>query len=211
VPPRDLTVGTGAKRSGKRLLTVGSDCAIGKKYTALCLTRALKDRGVKCDFRATGQTGILIAGGGMPIDAVVADFISGAAERLSPPAEPDHWDVIEGQGSILHPSFAAVTLGLVHGSQPDALVLCHDPRRTHLMDLPHVEIPRLEVLLQRYLDAARLTNPHVRLVGVSLNTWTMSSDARATALAAVESQLGVPAFDPLETSCESVIERLLST
>ena len=97
-------VATGRPRSGRRVLTVGTDCALGKKYTALALARGLADRGVAVDFRATGQTGILIAGAGIAIDAVVSDFVAGAAERLSPAADPAHWDVIEGQGSLFHPA-----------------------------------------------------------------------------------------------------------
>ena len=132
-PPANIPVATGLKRSGKRLLTVGTDCALGKKYTALSLARAFRGRGVDTDFRATGQTGIMISGGGIPMDAVVADFAAGAAEMLSPATAPDHWDVIEGQGSILHPAYAGVSLALLHGSQPDVFVVCHDPTRDRLL------------------------------------------------------------------------------
>ena len=108
-----FTTGKGHKRSGKRLLTVGTDCSCGKKYTALAIEKAMHARGMKADFRATGQTGVLIAERGVAIDAVIADFISGAAEWLSPENEPDHWDLIEGQGSLLHASYAGVSLGLM--------------------------------------------------------------------------------------------------
>ncbi|MEP6908479.1 MAG: DUF1611 domain-containing protein, partial [Pseudoxanthomonas sp.] len=109
-PPAGIMVATGLPRSGKRLLTVGTDCALGKKYTALALARAFRERGVDADFRASGQTGIMIAGSGIPMDAVVADFAAGAAEMLSPDAAADHWDVIEGQGSLFHPAYAGVSL-----------------------------------------------------------------------------------------------------
>ena len=142
-PPPDIPVGTGRKRSGKRLLTVGTDCALGKKYTALALAGAFRRRGIDADFRATGQTGIMIAGSGMPIDAVVSDFVAGAAEMLSPDAAADHWDVIEGQGSLFHPAYAGVSLGLLHGSQPDVLVLCHEPGREHLLGYPEFPTPSL--------------------------------------------------------------------
>ena len=132
-PPKNIPIGSGHKRGGKRLLTVGTDCALGKKYTALALARAFVARGVAADFRATGQTGILIAGSGIPMDAVVADFEAGAAELLSPEAAPQHWDVIEGQGSLFHPAYAAVTLGLLHGSQPDVFVVCHEPGREFVL------------------------------------------------------------------------------
>lgn len=207
-PPKNLTVGTGIRRSGKRLLTVGTDCALGKKYTALTLTAALRACGIEADFRATGQTGILIAGAGIPIDAVISDFVAGAAESLSPDAAPDHWDVIEGQGSLFHPSYAGVTLGLLHGSQPDALVLCHDPTRTRIADPPHLPIPPLQVAVHRYLEAAQLTNPNVRLVGVSLNTSALGEEERERALAETARDLGVPCFDPLKTSPAAIVDRL---
>src|ERR1700727_1198995 len=147
-PPKNIPIATGAKRSGKRLLTVGTDCALGKKYTALTLAGAFKDRGISANFRATGQTGILIAGSGIPIDAVVADFIAGAAEILSPAAAPDHWDVVEGQGSVFHPSYAGVSLGLLHGTQPDVIVLCHEMGRDKLLGLEDYATPHLEEAIE---------------------------------------------------------------
>lgn len=207
-PAQKLPTGTGIKRTGKRLLTVGTDCAQGKKYTALRLTHALQENGISAHFRATGQTGILIAGTGVPLDAVVADFIAGAAEMLTPDAAPEHWDVIEGQGSLFHPAYAGVTLGLVHGSQPDALVLCHDPARTHIRDAPHVRIPPLPLVADRYLEAARLTNPRATLVGISLNTSTLTDAARAEIIETTARDLGVPCFDPMQTSAEPVIARM---
>lgn len=208
-PPKNLPVGNGIKRSGMRLLTVGTDCALGKKYTALTLAAALRARGMPADFRATGQTGILIAGSGVPLDAVVSDFVAGAAETISPAAAADHWDVVEGQGSLFHPSYAGVTLGLVHGSQPDALVLCHDPTRSTIRDCPHVRIPPLGVVAHRYVEAAQLTNPNVRLVGVSLNTSALDEEARERVLSETARELGVPAFDPLKTSPAAVVDRLI--
>jgi uncharacterized NAD-dependent epimerase/dehydratase family protein len=140
-PRPDIPIGNGKPRAGKRLLTVGTDCSVGKMYTTLCLARALEKRGVTADFRATGQTGILIAGDGVPLDAVIADFISGAIEQISPARSDDGWDLIEGQGSLYHPSFAGVSMGLIHGAQPEALVLCHDPVRPHMRGLPHYDLP----------------------------------------------------------------------
>ena len=209
-PPANLPVGSGIKRSGKRLLTVGTDCALGKKYTALTLAAALRARGVPADFRATGQTGILIAGSGIPLDAVVSDFVAGAAECVSPAAAPEHWDVVEGQGSLFHPSYAGVTLGLLYGSQPDALMLCHDPTRDHIRDWPHIAIPPLEVVAQRYLQAAQLTNADVRLVGVSLNTSALDDEARERVLSKTARELGVPCFDPMKTSPAAIVDRLVA-
>lgn len=197
VPPAGIAVGSGAKRTGKRLLTVGTDCALGKKYTAIALARALVSKGVDASFRATGQTGIMISGGGIPMDSVVVDFASGAAEILSPDAAPNHWDVIEGQGSLLHPAFAGVTLALLHGSQPDVMVLCHDPRRTAIRGLPGISIPPLNDVMALYLPLARLTNPNTRFAGISLNTHGLSESDAEAALKAAEAETGLPAADPV--------------
>ncbi len=210
-PPEGIGVASGRRRRGLRVLTVGTDCAVGKKYTALALHRELVARGVKTTFRATGQTGILIAGGGIPLDAVVADFLSGAAETLSPDNEPDHWDVIEGQGSLFHPAYSAVTLGLVHGSQPDALVLCHDAGRTAIDGYPDYPLPALPDCMAGYLNAARLTNPNPRFVGVSLNTSTLGEPERRDVLAAVAERTGLPAVDPLATGVAPLVDALLAT
>ena len=208
VPPRDLTVGTGRPRSGRRLLAVGTDCALGKKYTALALARAFAVRGIDVDFRATGQTGIMISGGGIPIDSIVTDFVSGAAELLSPDAAPDHWDVIEGQGSLLHPSFAAVTLGLLHGSQPDVMVLCHDPRRAEIRGLEtSFPIPGLVAAMDLHLPFARMVNPAARFVGISLNTGGMSADEAEAAIHAAEAEAALPVADPLRAG--PAFERLV--
>ena len=158
-PTREFAVGTGIKRPGKRLLTVGTDCSIGKMFTALALEKEMRARGIKADFRATGQTGIFIAGDGVSIDAVVSDFVSGAVEWLCPANDPDHWDLIEGQGSLFHASYAGVTLGLIHGAQPDALVMCHEPTRKHMRGLPHYKLPDLKLCIERNVEAAQLTNP----------------------------------------------------
>lgn len=203
-------VGTGVRRSGKRLLTVGTDCALGKKYTALALTRAFEAAGHAATFRATGQTGILISGAGVAIDAVVADFIAGAAEWLSPANAPEHWDLIEGQGSLLHPSYAGVSLGLLHGSQPDALVLCHDPARLHIEDHPDFPIPPLEEVMDLHLRHARRVNPAARFVGIALNTSKMTQADAATLLEATARRHGLPAVDPLRSDLTPVV-RLATT
>ncbi|MBB4630949.1 DUF1611 domain-containing protein [Sphingosinicella soli] len=197
VPPAGLPVGTGRKRTGKRLLTVGTDCALGKKYTALSLANAFAERGVDVDFRATGQTGIMIAGGGIPMDAVVSDFEAGAAEVLSPDAAPDHWDVVEGQGSLFHPAYAAVSLGLLHGSQPDVIVVCHQPGRTEILGAPGYVIPSLEETVELNLLLGRRTNPAIRCAGFAFNTGDMDA-AEAEALMDAESKrLGLPVADPI--------------
>jgi uncharacterized NAD-dependent epimerase/dehydratase family protein len=202
VPPASIPIATGRRRSGKRLLTVGTDCALGKKYTALALARAFAERGLQVDFRATGQTGILIAGGGMPMDAVVADFEAGAAEVLSPAAAPNHWDVIEGQGSLFHPSYAAVSLGLLHGSQPDVFVVCHEPGRQHLVGHPDFAVPSLAETIDLTLRLGRRTNPGIRCGGISLNTAGLDASAARELLARESMQLGLPAADPMRKGPE---------
>ena len=190
------------KRTGRRVLTVGTDCALGKKYTALALTRALQARGLAASFRATGQTGVMISGSGVAIDAVVSDFVAGVAEQLSPDNAPDHWDVIEGQGSLFHPAYAGVTLGLLHGSQPDALVLCHHVGREHVASLPDFPLPSLDEAIEAYLRAGRLTNAAVRCVGVSVNSSALSDDEWRLYRERVEAELGLPVVDPLRGGVE---------
>jgi uncharacterized NAD-dependent epimerase/dehydratase family protein len=177
-------------------------------YTTLALERAMKRRGMKADFRATGQTGIFIAGEGVSIDAVVSDFVSGAVEWLSPANDADHWDLVEGQGSLFHASYAGVSLGLLHGAQPDVLVLCHEPTRKHMRGLPHYPLPDLERCIAANLEAARLTNPGVRCVAVSINTGNLG-DAEAKAyLADVERRLGLPTMDPVRTGVDRIVDLL---
>ena len=208
-PPADLKVGNGYARAGHRLLTVGTDCSVGKMYATLALTQALRERGVRADFRATGQTGILIAGEGVPVDAVIADFISGAIEQIAPARDDDGWDLIEGQGSLFHPSFAGVSLGLLHGAQPEALVLCHEPGRPHMRGIPGRPLPDLAECLDRNLEAARLTSPDVSAVGICLNTSALDRDAALRHCARVEDQLGLPCTDPIAFGVETIIDRLL--
>jgi len=198
VPPENIPVGTGLKRTGKRLLTVGTDCALGKKYTALALHREMASRGIDTDFRATGQTGILIAGSGIPMDAVVSDFLVGAAEMLTPDADPDHWDVIEGQGALFHPGYAPVSMGLLMGSQPDAFVLCTEAGRDTIRGWDDFPTPDIRDVIERNIDIARQYNPHVRCVGISSNTVFLSDDERPSYLAGLEDTYGLPAVDPLK-------------
>ena len=208
VPPPSIPIGTGRKRTGKRLLTVGTDCALGKKYTALALARAFAERGLPVDFRATGQTGILIAGSGVSVDAVVSDFISGATEILAPANSPDHWDIIEGQGSLFHASYAGVSLGLLHGSQPDALVMCHEPTRTHMRGLPHYKLPSLQHCIDTNIAMARLTNPEARCVGISVNTSALDASAAESFLRQTEDAFGMPCVDPVRGSVAPIVDRL---
>jgi uncharacterized NAD-dependent epimerase/dehydratase family protein len=210
-PRPDLPVGNGKKRAGKRLLTVGTDCSVGKMYTTLCLRDALRARGITADFRATGQTGILIAGDGVPLDAVVADFIAGAIEDLSPARTDDGWDLIEGQGSLFHPAFAGVSTGLLHGAQPQALVMCHDPTRPHMRGLPHYPVVDLAECIDANLRVARLTSPAVRFVGMALNTAKLGEAEARDLLAATSEAHGLPCTDPFRFGADPIIDHLLAT
>jgi uncharacterized NAD-dependent epimerase/dehydratase family protein len=201
-------VATGKKRTGKRLLTVGTDCSVGKMYASLSIEQEMKRRGIMASFRATGQTGILIAGGGVSVDAVTGDFISGAVEALSPDQEPDHWDVIEGQGSLFHPSFAGVSLGLLHGAQPDVLVLCHEPTREHMRGLPEYPLPSLENCIAANETAARLTNPNATCIGISLNTAALSEAEALDLLGATEARTGLPCVDAVRTGVARLVDCL---
>ena len=208
VPPKNLPVGTGKKRTGMRLLTVGTDCALGKKYTALAIARELEAQGKKATFRASGQTGIMISGGGIPIDAVVADFVSGAAEVLSPDNDPDHWDIIEGQGSIFHPGYAAVSMGLLMGSQPDAFVVCHQAGRTHISGWPDFELPTIREVIERTIDIGKQTNQTIRCVGLSINTSKLTEQEAKDFLASLENVFGLPATDPIRFGVENIVKAL---
>ncbi|MGI9414295.1 MAG: N-acetyltransferase DgcN [Hyphomicrobiales bacterium] len=203
-----FATGKGQKRTGRRILTVGTDCSAGKKYTALALEREMRARGLDADFRATGQTGIFISGRGVSIDAVVADFISGAAEWISPDNEADHWDVIEGQGSLFHPSFAGVTLGLLHGSQPDAFVVCHEPTRTKMRNVDH-SLPSIAQVIERVVLMGALTNPDIQCVGIAVNTAALGEDEAETYLAGLTQEHGLPAADPMRGGVGAIVDELI--
>ncbi len=208
VPDRRYPIADGKRRAGRRCLAVGTDCSVGKMYTALAMEKVMRAQGAKATFRATGQTGILITGDGVPLDAVVADFMAGSIEWLTPANDPDHWDLIEGQGSLFHASFSGVTLALIHGGQPDALILCHEPNRAHMRGLPDHRLPTLEALRDLSLTMARIVNPAVRVVGVSVNTAAMAEDAALGLLADVERRMGLPTVDPFREGAERLVDAL---
>ncbi len=201
-----FATGRGEKRQGRRLLTVGTDCSVGKKYTALAIEREMRRRGLKAEFCATGQTGVFIAERGVAIDAVIADFISGAVEWLSPANEPDHWDIIEGQGSLFHAAFAGVSLGLLHGAQPDALVLCHEPTRRHMRGLPHAPLPTIEACLETNVDLAKLTNPDCRFVGIAVNTQALARREAENYLRTLEDRIALPCTDPIADGVDAIVD-----
>ena len=208
VPNVQYPIANGVKRSGKRCLAVGTDCSVGKMYTALAMDAEMKARGLKSSFRATGQTGILITGEGVPLDAVIADFMAGAVEWLTPDNDPDHWDMIEGQGSLFHISYSGVTVALVHGGQPDALILCHEPTRPHMRGLPDYEMPSLEALRDLALTLARQSNAAAQVVGISINTAAFGEDEALAYLAEIEKRMGLPAVDPFRQGAARLCDAL---
>ena len=208
LPERRYAVAEGKRRSGRRCLTIGTDCSVGKMYTSLAMEREMRARGMKVTFRATGQTGILITGDGVPLDAVVADFMSGAVEWLTPDNDPEHWDLIEGQGSLFHVSFSGVTLALIHGGAPDALVLCHEPTRTHLRGLPDHGLPALDQLMGVALPLARIANPDCNVVGIAVNTAAMTEPDALAYLAELEQQMQLPAVDPYRQGAGRLVDAL---
>ncbi|MDG3041210.1 N-acetyltransferase DgcN [Roseicyclus marinus] len=208
VPSVQYPIANGVKRTGKRCLTIGTDCSVGKMYTSLAVDAEMKARGRKSSFRATGQTGILVTGNGVPLDAVIADFMAGSVEWLTPDNDADHWDHIEGQGSLFHVSYSGVTMALIHGGQPDAMILCHEPTRTHMRGLPGYDLPSLEAVRDMALPIARIANPACQVVGVSINTSAMGEDEALSYLEATEKRLGLPACDPFRQGAAKLADAL---
>lgn len=208
IPTVAYPIANGKNRTGKRLLAVGTDCSVGKMYTALCIDKEMQARGMKSTFRATGQTGILITGGGVPLDAVIADFMAGSVEYLTPDNDADHWDIIEGQGSLFHVSYSGVTMALIHGGQPDALIICHEPTRDHMRGLPEYTPPSMAAVRDMALSLAKVSNPDCKVVGIAVNTQHMSeADAKAY-LAQAEAEMGLPATDPFRFGAGKLVDAL---
>ncbi len=204
-----FATGKGTRRPGLRLLTVGTECSVGKKYTALALEKGMRARGLDADFRATGQTGVFISGRGVAIDAVVADFISGAVEWIAPAAAPGHWDLIEGQGSLYHPSFAGVSLGLLHGAQADAFVVCHEPTRTTMRGVEH-PLPTIRQVIDLTVQLGRLTNPEIRPVGIAVNTQALEEAEARALLDPLAVSHGLPATDPVRFGVDGLVDRIVT-
>ncbi|MGI9373610.1 MAG: N-acetyltransferase DgcN [Hyphomicrobiales bacterium] len=204
-----FATGKGTKRPGLRLLAVGTDCSVGKKYTALALDKEMRAQGLNSEFCATGQTGVFISGRGLSLDAVIADFISGAAEWITPDNEENAWQVVEGQGSLFHPAFAGVTLGLLHGSQPDAFVVCHEPTRTNMRGVSH-PLPSIGDVIERVMLEGSLTNPDIRCVGICVNTFALPEDEALNYLQDVSAEYDLPAVDPIRTGTKPVVDKLIN-
>jgi uncharacterized NAD-dependent epimerase/dehydratase family protein len=210
-PPDDLSVPTGENltQDARVVLTVGSDCAIGKKTVAVELDREARSRGLRSVFVPTGQTGIAIAGWGIAVDAVVSDFLAGAAERLVVEgARRGDLLFVEGQGSIVHPQFSGVTLGLYHGSAPHLLVLCHKVGATQIEGCPGHRIPPLGELVALY-EALALPARPAKVAAIALNTYGQGEDDARRAIAAVVEETGLPADDPVRFGPGSLLEVVL--
>lgn len=214
-PPADLPVGDGAARltEAYRVLTVGTDCNVGKMTAQLQLVQGLKDAGLRTRFVATGQTGIMIEGWGVGVDAVVADFIAGATERITlQGAEDADVVLIEGQGSINHPGYSGVTLGLMHGSCPDGMILCHQPSRTHIGDYRDhawLPIPPLADYVKLYEVLASAVHPS-KVIGIALNTYDLSEAAARAACEAATQETGLPATDPVRFGTGPLVDAVVA-
>lgn len=198
-------VGNGEKRAGKRLLTVGTDCCVGKMFTALSIHAALQKRGISSTFRATGQTGLMIAESGICADAIISDFLVGNIEQLSPENNFDHWDIIEGQASLFTPVGAEVSVALLQGSQPDALVVCHEWGRKIMDGTKSYIIPQLHTVIDLNLTFARMTNPKAKVIGVSMNTRLAAHSDVERICKETEDILGVPCVDVVRHGADKIL------
>lgn len=212
-PPANLPVASGLARDLDALvvLAVGTDCNVGKMTAQLQLVDGLNARGLRTRFVATGQTGIMIEGWGIAVDAVVADFIAGAAEQITVKgAEGADIVLVEGQGSINHPGYSGVTLGLLHGSTPDVMILCHQASRKHIGDYRKaawLELPPLREYVHQYEAMANLVHPS-RVVGIALNTYDLSEDEARAACAQATAETGLPATDPVRFDATPLLDAL---
>lgn len=191
---------------------VGTDCSVGKMVTALELNRAFQQAGKRSAFVATGQTGIMITGEGVPLDRVIGDFMAGHLEatidRVIQRDKPE-WVFVEGQGSLIHPAYSGVTASLIHGSQPDQLILCHKAATTHIRNFASVPLPSLKAFIELYEHAVRYVKPaFVR--GISINTSLLDDTAAQTLLQEVEQATGLPATDPVRFGVDNLKAALLA-
>jgi len=209
--PEELPVGLGLPhRAGSTVvLTVGSDCNVGKMSVALELDLLARERGLSSTFVATGQTGIMIAGSGVAVDRVISDFMAGAIEEVVVPAAEGHdWVWVEGQGSLFHPGYSGVTMGLMHGTAPEKMVLCHQPTRTCIRRYDEVPIPPLKTILRGYEEAASWRAPS-KVVAMALNTYDLDERAAKDAIKRVEDDLGLPATDVVRFGAATLLDAVV--
>ncbi|TWT80195.1 hypothetical protein CA13_16080 [Planctomycetes bacterium CA13] len=201
---KSTAMGRPFRQGGVRIHSVGHDCSIGKMVTTLELQRGLVAAGQDAKFLASGQTGIMISGEGVPVDCVVADFVSGAAEELVAENQQHDFLLIEGQGSISHPSFSAVTLGLLHGVAPDGLVFCYEAGRTQVKGLDNIDIPEMKAQIDAYETMANLRH-RCKFIGIAVNTRRLGDEQAKAELARVESEFNLPACDVYRTGSERLV------
>jgi uncharacterized NAD-dependent epimerase/dehydratase family protein len=210
-PPPDLSVPTGEnlRVPARIVLTVGSDCAVGKKTVAVELDREARRRGLRSQFVPTGQTGIVIAGWGIAVDAVVSDFLAGAAEWLVVEGARRGGELlfVEGQGSLVHPAYSGVTMGLIHGAAPHAFVLCHLAGSTEVEGFPGNPLPPLPELVELH-ERAALPARRARVQAIALNTRDLDEEAARAEIAAVEAETGLPADDPVRFGAGRLLDAL---
>ena len=204
----DVANRQGIRAECLRIHTIGNDCSVGKMVASVEVAAGLCSAGIDAAFVATGQTGILVAGGGCPIDRVISDFVSGAAEKLVLANQHHDVIVVEGQGSLFHPRYSCVTLGLLHGLMPDGLILCYEMGRQAFFGMEDFSLPSLEKVVEFYESAANIMYP-CRVIGVAVNGRQFGDDAVATECDRVSRQLGLPACDVLRHGPERLVEAVL--
>ncbi|MCA9249821.1 MAG: DUF1611 domain-containing protein [Phycisphaerales bacterium] len=207
-PPPPVGSGKAAFTKAKRILTVGSDCNVGKRVTALEITRELKSRDVNVEFLATGQTGIMISGSGVPADAVISDFLTGYIERGVLERGDADYVLVEGQGSILNPAFSPVTLGLIHGAMPDAMIICHHPPRKN-MRATEYPVAGLRELIDLHEAITKPLYPS-KVIAVALNCFGMDPQAADDAVRATQELTGLPAIDPIRMGASGFADLILA-
>lgn len=205
---RDVAERKGIREGCLRIHTVANDCSCGKMVTAVEVTLGLKRRGVDAKFVATGQTGIMVEGDGCPVDRVICDFLNGAAEKLVLRNQHHEVLVIEGQGSLYHPRYSAVTLGLLHGCIPDGLIVCYEMGRTHIGGMPEFPLPPLRELIDYYERTANIMHP-CRVIGISVNGYRYTDDEVAEECARVEKEFGLPACDVIRHGPDKLVDAVL--
>lgn len=202
---RSIAIGLAFNPNCLRIHSVGQDCSVGKMVATLEVHQGLIDRGCQSAFVATGQTGIMISGQGVPIDRVIVDFVNGAVEQLVAQNQEHDFLLIEGQGSISHPAYSAVTLGLLHGCAPDGLVYCFEAGRQNVKGLSDVGLPTIASQIEAYLVAARLRHP-CRFIGCSVNTRNLDPAAATAEVARVEQETGLPACDVYRDGAAKLVD-----
>ncbi len=211
-PQYAMRIGQGKshRKGSNTIFMAGSDCNVGKMTAALVMEQTARQRGHNTAFAATGQTGIMIAGEGVPTDRIISDFVNGAVEWLLLDLTNSHdWVFVEGQGSLCHPAYSAVTMGLLHGARPDMQILCHEANRGFIYDYPAFPIPPLKELIIMYETAARWLKP-APIVGVSLNTFSLSEDEARTAIEKATAETGLPVTDPVRFGADALINAIES-